>query len=78
MPRRSGGFLVRIGWSEQVGRSDPDCGLKLRWDLVKNLQYWHFGYRTGKLDTLLVRKEPRCAPEAIFCCPTENSHHLKS
>jgi hypothetical protein len=21
---------------------------------------------------------PACAAEAIFCCPTENSHHLKS
>jgi hypothetical protein len=22
--------------------------------------------------------DPDCAAEAIFCCPTENSHHLKS
>ncbi len=23
-------------------------------------------------------KQYTCAAEAIFCCPTENSHHLKS
>ncbi len=26
----------------------------------------------------LIWNQRNCAVEAIFCCPTENSHHLKS
>ena len=57
-----------------VKRNDPN----VKWKDYINKQN---DYNAKRKDYNVKRNDynvKRCAAEAIFCCPTENSHHLKT
>ncbi len=56
--------------------ADPDPACHSDAKPVPDLTF-HF-YAEPDLDPSFKTLQRCCAAEAIFCCPTENSHHLKS